>query len=117
MNRIHKWAVVLALLLVGLAACQPATPEATRTPPPTATATVVPTHTSVPATATPVPSPTAEPTSGPPPSTEATPTRKPVAEVEATPTRPWQIPSLVDGEHGKGNPDAGVVLVEYSDFQ
>lgn len=114
MKRIHKWAVVLALLLVGLAACQSATPEATA-PPPTATATTVPTSTSVPPTATPVPSPTATATSGLP--AEATPTRKPVTEPEATPTRPWQIPGVMDGEHGKGNPDAGLVLVEYSDFQ
>lgn len=116
MKRISKWSVVLSLLLIGLAACQPATPEVTLAPPPTATATVVPTSTNVPLTATPVPSPTAEPTSGPPPA-DATPTREPVAEVEATPTRPWQIPSLMDGDHGKGNPDAGLVLVEYSDFQ
>ncbi len=115
MKRIPTWTVVLALLLVGLVACQPATPEATE-PPPTATATTVPTSTSVPPTATPIPSPTAEPTSGPPPA-EATPTRKPVTEPEATPTYSWQIPGLMDGDHGKGNPDAGLVLVEYSDFQ
>jgi len=116
MKHIHKWSVVLAMLLVGLVACQPATPEATA-PPPTATATAVLTSTSVLPTATPAPSPTAEPTSEPPAAEEATPTREPVAEAEATPTRPWQIPGVTDEDHGKGNPDAGMVLVEYSDFQ
>ncbi len=112
MHRHMKWLLVTLLLVGGLAACQSATPEATTASnPPTATWTAVPTSTPVPSTATTVPTPTpAEPA-------EKTPTREPVTEAEPTPTRPWQIPGLRDGEHGKGNPDAGLVLVEYSDFQ
>jgi hypothetical protein len=36
---------------------------------------------------------------------------------QPTPTVEWQIPRIGEKEWGKGNPQAGLVLVEYSDFQ
>ncbi|MDE2860466.1 MAG: insulinase family protein [Chloroflexota bacterium] len=85
--------VVLALLAVALAACEseptPAPTQApTATPAPTATATLEPTAapeptaTSIPPTATSVPTPTAEPTVAP----TATPTPPPTATLAPTPT-------------------------------
>lgn len=109
MHKRLKWLTIAALLLVGAAACRGATPEATAPPPlPTATATPAPIST---------PAPTATATSAPTVVAAATATLTQREEEAPTPTRPWQIPSVDSGDHGKGNPDAGFVLVEYSDFQ
>jgi hypothetical protein len=35
----------------------------------------------------------------------------------ATPTPPWQIPELQESDWVKGGVNAGLVLVEYSDYQ
>jgi hypothetical protein len=79
-------------MVVGLVACQSPTPQATPTQPePTATATPEDT-----------PAPTKEPASGQP---------------VPTPTISWQIPEIRPDEWTRGGADAGLVLVEYSDFQ
>ena len=71
----------------------------------------MPTSTPVPAvpTATPVVEATKEEKPKPTATTES------AAEAEAEP--PWQIPQVGDGEWTKGTAGAGLVVVEYSDFQ
>jgi hypothetical protein len=95
----HHISVLLGLLLVvGFAACQSPTPEATPTrPEPTATAAAAPTS---------------------PPEDTPTPTKEPAAGRPApTPTTPWQIPEVQPDDWAKGGTDAGLILVYYSDFQ
>lgn len=90
----HRLSAFFGLLLVvGLAACQSPTPEATQTrPPPTATVVA--------------------------PEDTPTPTKEPVADRPVpTPTTPWQIPEVQPDDWVKGGADAGLTLVEYSDFQ
>jgi hypothetical protein len=103
------------LSLVGLVACQSPTPEATPSSP-ESLATVVVAATPEP-TATPVPEVTPSPTlesAGEEPS----PTLVEVgARPSPTPTIPWQIPEVQPDDWVKGGDDAGLVLVEYSDFQ
>src|SRR4030042_1716486 len=96
-----RWLLAVGLLLGALVACQSATPEATANP------TVSPSATAVPkATATPVPStPTRAPVA------VSTPTRETGSKPQPTPTYPWQIPGIGAGDWGKGNPDAGLVVV------
>ncbi len=115
------WGVLLILMLA-LAACQPATPEASTgspesTEPPAAAtaaateaATAAPTEppTSAPSEATPAP---AEPTAAP----AATPV--PGATSAPQPTPPWQIPGVQEDDWVSGPEDAGLTIVEYSDFQ
>jgi hypothetical protein len=99
-------------LLVGLVAC--------RSPEP-ATLRVEPSATPVASTPTPVAdTPTAVPTRKPSATPEATPTSTREAEKRSTvptPTRTWQIPEVQERDWVKGGADAGMVLVEYSDFQ
>lgn len=108
------------LLLVGLAACTATTPVATIALPPTATKpapTATPSPTRLPATATAVPSLTPSPTKQP---ADDNPTPTPVqstARVSPTPTLPWQIPAEVEGDWTKGGQTAGVIIVEYGDYQ
>jgi cyclophilin family peptidyl-prolyl cis-trans isomerase/protein-disulfide isomerase len=114
--------LLVALLALGtLVACQSASPTETAVPAtataplataPLATATqaAMPTKTPVPtqqATATPASADV--PTVTPP----ATGTEK----AGATPTPVWQIPQVTETDWGEGNPDAKLVIVEYSDFQ
>ena len=120
MKKRLMWLLAATLLLGGAAACQSQTPEATLPPTATkivavATRTPVPTNTPAP-TNTSAPSPTIEatPTAG---DKETVPTRKPQDKSAPTPAQPWQIPPVREGEWAKGNPDAGLVLVEYSDIQ
>lgn len=111
------WGVLLILMLA-LAACQPAKPEASTgspesTEPPaaaTAAATAAPTEppTSAPSEATPAP---AEPTAAP----AATPV--PGATSAPQPTPPWQIPGVQEDDWVSGPEGAGLTIVEYSDFQ
>jgi hypothetical protein len=51
------------------------------------------------------------------PATKAEATATPQTQAGPTPTPVWQIPGKRSGEYGKGNPDAKMVVVEYSDFQ
>ncbi len=100
---------LVALLLVGaLVACQSAVPTATVVPP---TATTAP----VTATAVPTQQATATPTSADAPT--ATPPAADAEKASATPTPAWQIPQVAETDWGEGNPDAKLVVVEYSDFQ
>jgi len=101
--------LLVALLLVGvLVGCQSAAPTET-TVPPTATSTMVPTETPVPPTATSTPASVDVPT--------ATPSAPGTDKAGATPTPAWQIPQVGESDWGEGNPDAKLVVVEYSDFQ
>ena len=102
------WLLAAIPMLVGLAACQPATPEATAT----VAVVVQATATSVPSTPTPVPEATATPE---PPATR--PAQESGSKPQPTPTLQWQIPEIGENDWGKGNPQAGLVFVEYSDFQ
>lgn len=114
-----RWSVLwgaLLVLMAALAACQPATPRVSNgasEPTETATvaaATVAPTEppSAAPTEATPAPS---EPTSPP----AATPV--PGATSAPQPTPPWIIPEIREGDWVKGPEEAGVTIVEYSDFQ
>jgi hypothetical protein len=90
--------LVSLVLVAGSVACQSPTPEATPTrPQPTATAAAAPTS---------------------PPEDTPTPTKEPAAgRPVPTPTTPWQIPEVQPDDWVKGGADAGLILVEYSDFQ
>jgi hypothetical protein len=81
--------LVPLVVLVGLVACQSTPAAGPGEPSPTAAA----------ATAT--PEPAATPTAGPAP----------------TPTVEWQIPQIREEDWVEGSADAGLVIVEYSDFQ
>jgi cell division septation protein DedD len=50
---------------------------------------------------------------------ESAPTATPatVSKAEARPTPAWQIPEVRESEWTKGSEDAGLVIVEYSDYQ
>ena len=101
------------LLLGALVACQSQTPETTPSKP-TPLATLVPTAMSV---AAPTPEPTA--VASPAPKDTPSPTPKVArAKPSPTPTQPWQIPEIQPDDWAKGGgADAGLTLVEYSDFQ
>jgi hypothetical protein len=107
-----RWILLLGLLAVcGLVACRSTdapTPEPEATAPPKATATegkATATEVKAEATAT--------------QAQESRPAAKPATESkpEATPTPAWQIPEVREGEWTKGADDAGLVIVEYSDYQ
>ena len=93
------------LLLGALVACQSQTPETTPSKP-------TPLATSVAAT-------TPEPTAVASPAPKDTPLSKVArAKPSPTPTQPWQIPEIQPDDRAKGGgADAGLTLVEYSDFQ
>lgn len=107
------WGALIALMLA-LAACRPATPEA---------ATSVPEPTAPPATVAPTDAPAEQAT----PAGEATaaldepttsaPTPVPGATLAPRPEPAWLIPELREDEWVKGPEDAGLTIVEYSDFQ
>lgn len=107
--------LLLGVLLLGglLLACQSPTPEPVSTPSrPTATAvadTPTPEPTAKPATDTPVPEPTATPQ----------PENTPVAagKPSPTPTTPWQIPEIQPDDWVTGGADAGLIIVDYGDYQ
>ena len=101
-------ALVWLMALCGLAACQTSAPETATLPEPTAAQAT--------ATATPKPRATSA-ASTPTPEKAADPTQATGSQPSPTPTRPWQIPLVEGGEWEKGTADAGLVLVEYSDFQ
>lgn len=115
MRKPLMWFPAMALLLIGLVACQAKTPDATASQPSPQFATVTPQPTATPVPSTPTPVPVAQATSTPQPKDEPMSTAE--AGTRPTPTQAWQIPTIGSGDWGKGNPDAGVVLVEYSDFQ
>jgi hypothetical protein len=99
-----RWTLFLGLLVIcGLVACRS---TATPTLEPAATAT----QAKVEATATQA---KAEPTATPAPTT----TPAAASEPAAVATPPWQIPGIEEGDWTKGAEDAGLVIVEYSDFQ
>ena len=117
MHKRSIWLLAAVLLAGALVGCQAATPTqvASQPTPKPATATTAPTATAVPATATATQAPTTKPEATPTPQDEAT--RAPGTRADPTPAPVWQIPGIRSGEWGKGNPDAKMVLVEYSDFQ
>lgn len=99
-----RWVLLLGVLaLCGLVACQstaaPTGETASTATLPVATATEVKAE----ATATGVQKS----------ASTATPAPKP----GATPTPPWQIPEVRDSDWSTGAEDAGLVIVEYSEFQ
>lgn len=107
-----RWIFLLGLLAVcGLVACQSTDaptlePEATAPPKATATeAKATATEVKVEATATQAQksAPTVKPATG--------------SKPEATPMPPWQIPEVRESDWTKGADDAGLVIVEYSDYQ
>jgi cyclophilin family peptidyl-prolyl cis-trans isomerase/protein-disulfide isomerase len=109
--------LLVALLLVGiLVGCQSATRTETSVSPTATAALPTATHTTAP-TETPVPTqaPTATPASAETPT--STPTAASTDQGGATPTPAWQIPQVAESDWGEGNPDAKLVVVEYSDFQ
>jgi hypothetical protein len=90
------------LLLAGSVACQSPSPEATlASPEPLATMAMTST-----------PEPTATPSPMPEPAGEEV-----GAKASPTPTIPWQIPEIGVDDWVKGGADAGLTIVEYSDFQ
>jgi len=100
------------LLVGGLVACQSAAsptlaPSPTRVP-----ATAVPTATPVPA----VPTATSASEIGQE-EKEPTPTAGAEAAADAPIEPPWQIPTVSEKDWTKGTAGAGLVIVEYSDFQ
>lgn len=107
--------LLMGVLLLGglLLACQSPTSEPVSTPPqPTATQaadTPTPEPTAVPATDTPIPEPAATPL----------PKNTPVAAVKPlpTPTAPWQIPEIQPDDWVTGGADAGLIIVDYGDYQ
>jgi len=105
------------LLLGALVACQSQTPETTPSKP-TPLATLMPTATSV-AAPTPEPTAVASPVPEDTPAPKDTPSPKVArAKPSPTPTQPWQIPEIQPDDWDKGGgADAGLTLVEYSDFQ
>lgn len=132
-KRILFLSLLMSLLAVGIAACQPvaeivktpstlsAAPTATAIkarPSSTVTAAPKPTNTPVPAV-TPTATPSAAPSATPSATQKgATPTVRPTrSSGEPTPTRPWQIPEVQSADWAKGGEDAGLVIVEYGDYQ
>ena len=100
---LYLWGV---LVVCGLVACQAAaTPTLAPSPTP------VPTSTRV--LAMPTATPVGEATKEVKPEPTATTESATDAETEAS----WQIPQVGDGEWTKGTAGAGLVVVEYSDFQ
>lgn len=101
-----RWFRLWGLLAIcGLVACRAA-----------ATPTLAPSPTPAP-TSTPVlEAPTATQVSEAPKEEEQRPTATAAAEpADATP--PWRIPQVGEKDWTKGMPGAGLVVVEYSDFQ
>lgn len=111
---------ILVLLSV-LAACRS---PATSTPELAATATAEVATKAPQPTATPEPTTAEQPTAAPDPTAtpRAVPTPTAAQQTEGskpapTPTRPWQIPQIREEDWVKGGAEAGLVIVEYSDFQ
>jgi cyclophilin family peptidyl-prolyl cis-trans isomerase/protein-disulfide isomerase len=107
------WFVMVGALLGGLVACQTGT--ATPSPVPTGTVAVA-TMTAVPATVPATATSTIEPAASATVTSVVTPAAggtKPAP----TPTVPWQIPELRTSDWIRGGANAGMILVEYSDFQ
>ncbi len=117
-------------LIAALVACRPQTTQVTQSTPSPTTAVQPPTAT-VEKSPTPLPTrppadtPTAAPTNTSPPTSPPTATP---AQVEPTPTTaqdnppptptpPWQIPGVQDNDWTKGGENAGLIIVEYADFQ
>ena len=99
------------LLMCGLVACQSAAPPTlVPSPTPAPTSTAAPRSTPVP-TATPV-SETGKDEKDKPTATATTETA-----VDAPAEPPWQIPAVSETDWSKGTAGAGLVIVEYSDFQ
>jgi len=121
MKKWTLWAGGL-LLALGVAACQATTPTVSppavmsTAVPPTATATTLP-PTATPKSALPHGGATTAPTATPGVAQSPAVTRPKSNAASPTPTRPWQIPELEAGDWTTGGDDAGMVLVEYSDFQ
>lgn len=113
------------LLLGGIVGCQSPVSEATPTrPEPSATLvaeTPTPQPTATPVASTPTPQPTAtQPVAQASPLPEDTPAQTTKAASDRpvpTPAPPWQIPEVQPDDWATGGADAGMVLVEYSDFQ
>ncbi|MBN1640080.1 MAG: thioredoxin domain-containing protein, partial [Anaerolineae bacterium] len=136
MRKLSAWLGVALLVLVALSACSTAeptlpasvalptsTPTPTPTqisqkgpaPTPTAAATSTPADTP---TSAPPATPTAEPGTPTPATDVETPAPTPTQEqASVQPTPAWQIPSPRETDWAKGNPEAKLVIVEYSDFQ
>ena len=119
----------IGLFVVGASACQSKTTEdAQTTPPPAATSTLLPatpTAEKVP-TATATDEPTTAPTTRPtatsaPAKDDPTPTpgttTTATENASPTPTRPWQIPEERKDDWTKGGENAGLIIVEYGDYQ
>jgi cytoskeletal protein RodZ len=114
----------IGLFVVGASACQSKTTEDAQTTPPS-TATATPTTEKVP-TATATDEPTAAPTTRPtatsaPAKDDPTPTPGSATTAtenpSPTPTRPWQIPEERKDDWTKGGESAGLIIVEYGDYQ
>jgi hypothetical protein len=102
------------LAICGLVACQSAaSPTLAPSSTPVPTSTSVPTATPVPAvpTSTPVGEVVKEEKEKPTPTAAA----EPAADAPTEP--PWQIPRVSETDWTKGTDGAGLVVVEYSDFQ
>jgi hypothetical protein len=97
------------LLLIALVACQ--SPAATAT-----VASASPTAVSA-ATREPTKPPATEPPPTATPRTASTPTPGGSSGSSAEATPAWKIPEIREEDWVKGDVDAGLVLVEYSDFQ
>jgi hypothetical protein len=99
-----RWILLLGLLAVcGLVACKAT--EAPTLEPEATVAQPTATRIEVAATAT-------QAQKNVPTATSAT-----ASKPKAVATPPWQIPTLQESDWTKGAEDAGLVLVEYSDFQ
>lgn len=115
-------ALFIALLLGALTACQKPSPTATIVSLPTATprpptATVAPTMPATP-TQSALPTPTADVQAPATSVPQPTPTsRWPRPQTALTPTPAWQIPEVSDDDQKRGAADAGMILVEYGDYQ
>jgi hypothetical protein len=99
-----RWVPFLTLLAIcGLVACRSAATP-TVEPSPTVAQVRVPTATATVAQKSePTPAPTATPSGA--------------SEPAPAPTPPWQIPTVRETDWTKGAQDAGLVIVEYSDYQ
>lgn len=115
--------IFVGLLAIGVSACQSQTTEVAQVP---ATATPLPatptTEKVATATTEPAKTPTAVPTITPaaPSGDDPTPTPAPTSAQEKpapTPTLAWQIPQEREDDWKKGGDNAGLVIVEYGDYQ
>lgn len=108
--------VGVLVLAAAVSACQPKTAGLAQASPSPAATALPATPTSLP-TATATIAPTATPTQ---PKAQPTPTTEPTAGQEKpapTPTTPWQIPEEREDDWVKGGQNAGLIMVEYGDYQ